>query len=309
LAPVSDRDRERDLLLGTVHALDIRPSASQDVATLLGDLLRFEVCQLPVSGDSELDRELTADLVLISAQTANWFATTSTTPDEKVAGLQLHHFGAFYKESWRVNDWIWGRLDAVTRLLTALLSTDRLRQLFLTTADIRRALAGAGADASPADVDAALRRVVPERLLAEVEAELELYEREGSMEEARTLERLTATADAFAYQLHEQIIAEELKRLAAAIEVDMENGTSANTNGFRFLGEYRRLSEAELNDPRKLLDLFDRARVGAERIADEYATDQFARTASTAAADLVGAADDESAGLGRLKTVTRPVRG
>ena len=42
---------------------------------------------------------------------------TRTSPDprtlatEKLTGLQLHHFGAFCKASWRANDWMWGRLD------------------------------------------------------------------------------------------------------------------------------------------------------------------------------------------------------
>lgn len=37
----------------------------------------------------------------------------SRTPEAKLAGMQLAHFAAFLKRSWRVNDWMWGRLDAV----------------------------------------------------------------------------------------------------------------------------------------------------------------------------------------------------
>ena len=39
------------------------------------------------------------------------------TPDDKLAGVELAHFGAFLKRSWRANDWMWGRLDAAERLV------------------------------------------------------------------------------------------------------------------------------------------------------------------------------------------------
>ncbi len=41
-------------------------------------------------------------------------------PHEKLAGIELAHFGAFLKGSWRANDWLWGRLDAAQRLLRLL---------------------------------------------------------------------------------------------------------------------------------------------------------------------------------------------
>ena len=39
------------------------------------------------------------------------------TPDDKLAGVELAHFGAFLKRSWRANDWMWGRLDGAERLV------------------------------------------------------------------------------------------------------------------------------------------------------------------------------------------------
>jgi hypothetical protein len=41
-------------------------------------------------------------------------------PQTKLAGVELAHFGAFLKGSWRANDWLWGRLDAAQRLLRLL---------------------------------------------------------------------------------------------------------------------------------------------------------------------------------------------
>jgi patatin-related protein len=40
---------------------------------------------------------------------------------KKLAGVALHHFGAFLDRGWRQNDIMWGRLDGAERLITALL--------------------------------------------------------------------------------------------------------------------------------------------------------------------------------------------
>jgi patatin-related protein len=52
-------------------------------------------------------------------------------PRRKLAGNELANFAAFYKASWRANDWMWGRLDAVPSLIDLLLQPDRLRRHFL----------------------------------------------------------------------------------------------------------------------------------------------------------------------------------
>jgi patatin-related protein len=43
----------------------------------------------------------------------------------KLAGTLLGNFGAFLAEGWRVNDMLWGRLDAAEQLISALLPEDR----------------------------------------------------------------------------------------------------------------------------------------------------------------------------------------
>ncbi len=47
----------------------------------------------------------------------------------KLTGVQLAHFGAFYAESWRRNDWIWGRLDGSYRLIAMLTDPEFLLEL------------------------------------------------------------------------------------------------------------------------------------------------------------------------------------
>jgi patatin-related protein len=71
-------------------------------------------------------------------------------------GLELKHFGAFLRSSWRLNDWMLGRLDGSSHLAGMLLEEDRLRRL---ASDDRSAsaLAAALGRATGAEEDVAAR--------------------------------------------------------------------------------------------------------------------------------------------------------
>jgi patatin-related protein len=47
------------------------------------------------------------------------------TPERKLAGVKLAHFGAFLSKEWRQNDIMWGRLDGAERIISALLPDPR----------------------------------------------------------------------------------------------------------------------------------------------------------------------------------------
>jgi patatin-related protein len=49
--------------------------------------------------------------------------------EDKLAGDALEHFGGFFKRSWRSNDILWGRLDALTELVEATVTRERLEEL------------------------------------------------------------------------------------------------------------------------------------------------------------------------------------
>ncbi len=53
-------------------------------------------------------------------------------PNEKVAGIGFYHFAAFFKQSWRSNDIMWGRLDGICQLAESLLKKDRLCRIIPT---------------------------------------------------------------------------------------------------------------------------------------------------------------------------------
>ncbi len=53
-------------------------------------------------------------------------------PARVLYGLELNHFGAFLRASWRLSDWMWGRLDGCDHVAQLLLDPDRLRTLATT---------------------------------------------------------------------------------------------------------------------------------------------------------------------------------
>jgi predicted acylesterase/phospholipase RssA len=63
-------------------------------------------------------------------------------PRPPLAGLKYGHFGGFLRSSWRLNDWMWGRLDATTCIVSMLLDADQIKRLSGATADGVAALAG-----------------------------------------------------------------------------------------------------------------------------------------------------------------------
>jgi hypothetical protein len=94
-----------------------------EIALQLFDLHATQRSILPVSADLEQPVEF----VQISADTRTLLNLDRYSAASKLTGLQLHHFGAFYKASWRVNDWMWGRLDGAGWLVHLLLDPRRIQ--------------------------------------------------------------------------------------------------------------------------------------------------------------------------------------
>ena len=72
------------------------------------------------------ETEQRLELVQASADTRTLLAPGHITATSKLTGLQLHHFAAFYKGTWRANDWMWGRLDGAGWLTQILLDPRRM---------------------------------------------------------------------------------------------------------------------------------------------------------------------------------------
>lgn len=91
----------------------------------LFDLSVTEHAHLPTSADPDQ----LVDLIQVSADSTCGLAPERRAAARKLTGLQLRNFGAFYKRSWRANDWMWGRLDGAGWLVHLLLDPKRLVQI------------------------------------------------------------------------------------------------------------------------------------------------------------------------------------
>jgi patatin-related protein len=101
------------------------------LALKLFDLAVTQRAMLPAGAD--IDQPL--EFVQLSADTRSLFAPGFQTAQDKLTGMQFHHFGAFYKRSWRANDWMWGRLDGAGWLVHVLLDPRRVHWIANEKAD------------------------------------------------------------------------------------------------------------------------------------------------------------------------------
>ncbi|UUU45107.1 patatin-like protein [Streptomyces sp. NBC_00162] len=76
-----------------------------------------------------VDVEQPVELIQVSADTRTVLAPQHVRAADKLTGRQFHNFGAFYKPSWRANDWAWGRLDGAGWLVHMLLDPRRILEL------------------------------------------------------------------------------------------------------------------------------------------------------------------------------------
>lgn len=93
------------------------------VAQRLFDLAAVERAMEPI----DVGRDQRVELVQVSADTRTALDPRRDSAKSKLTGMQFHHFGAFYKASWRANDWMWGRLDGAGWLVHILLDPRRLK--------------------------------------------------------------------------------------------------------------------------------------------------------------------------------------
>jgi patatin-related protein len=112
------------------HApIETRDDPSLDDATALAlrlfDLAATQRAMIPV--DAAVDQPL--ELIQVSADTRTLLDPARQTAASKLTGQQFHHFGAFYKRSWRANDWMWGRLDGAGWLVHLLLDPRRIQTI------------------------------------------------------------------------------------------------------------------------------------------------------------------------------------
>jgi patatin-related protein len=267
---------------------------------VLGRMLRLDVVQLAFAGTA---REVEQEVELVQM---------SSLDPGRLTGSQLYHFGAFYREHWRVNDWIQGRMDGAVQIARMLLDPERLRQI--EDGSTARAARAAGTAGDPAD--ALLGRVRAVAVPAGDPDETWFAERWSQSAEAVSVELtqavpgtdpvgspvgrvgLDATARAVALPAQVGILREDLGALAAAIRTQ---GTDAPRGSRTWLTDWEAVARPGTAAPAATLwKLWDEASaIGRERITDDVGSDTFARTTATFAA--VGASAIQT--LGPLKVL------
>lgn len=239
-----------DLLRGVSAEVD----ASIDRLTTR--LIQLDVVTTCLSNAPDRGSDQIVELVQISLQTESPFATYSTTAADKLGGNRLGRFAGFLKESWRVNDWTWGRLDAAAMLCRVALEPRRVRRWAQVVAPSPRDPssltsdeAREGAESSAREfVDQLVRRLFPgerpgdgfDPLVDAAIDELATYVFSASVP-ADLPPTLRHTADLFAWAIQADIAADELPALRVAIGSDQGEGAARGSAGTRFVAEHEQL--------------------------------------------------------------------
>lgn len=251
-------------------------------------MLELDVVQLAFSG-ATTDVEQEVELVQVS----------SSTPD-LLTGIQEHHFGAFYRRSWRVNDWLRGRLDGAEQLVTALLDPERLRQQDLSndelSAKLHQIVVG-----NASQPDASYLRQQWNNKESERQEELGRLQRNDP--EGDPPYALPVHARLVAMRVQTDILATELPALAQAV-IDEPDGPEEGKRWARTcLGLFKAPDGSTIRPPAAQLwkQLDESQVIGRQRIRDdvEAGTDTLARTLSKAVAVFA----NNVAALSKPKTV------
>jgi patatin-related protein len=317
--------------------------AYADLATLAGFLLRskrptgpveeelwkrmlaLEVVHYAFGADTHRDQFM--ELFQFSANVPSAFGGPDRL-EHKLAGVQVAHFGAFYKRSWRINDWMFGRLDGSERLLHILLDPKRLARLYgadgdevpamspvETVLDLLRDALLAGLSRTD-DRDYLAARW--EERLGAMRAEFGYLERPDAL----IPEDLPTCAAMLRERVHLDILRRELPALADAVGDDELDGADQTGFGPKFLRRFRsalgqladssQAGRAGSGSPalstEQLAELFRGARVGEEKLREEVGTDRFTVTTTRSAAVAVGALSGKSSGLRMLRGVFAAAR-
>ncbi|KVT77137.1 hypothetical protein WT25_23645 [Burkholderia territorii] len=278
-------------------------------------LMQLEVIEYAFNDRDALSEDSLIELVQISGNSSSPLAPDRADARKKLLGLQLAHFGGFYKKSWRINDWIYGRLDGTERLVKVLLNPERLQYVYanrpdaarLAAQDIRRI----AVDSAPSSV---LRDVLDKAWRhngcnARIAAELAFLDHPDSSPP----DMLGACADAVTLRLHYGILQEELDVLTQASAEDVSDGAED-------LGPGRTIRQIwSTPAPRQPVEPPPRTpqaaeaclRVGllaGESLPTEAGSDLFTRTVAHTAAALQSTLASKGAKLGPVSALFASLR-
>jgi patatin-related protein len=299
-APVMRLAVDREVAAGQrlLAMLDRLAPAGADEDECLLRLLALEVVERAL-GPDERQPEQPLELIQMSADTPNAFDTRDSA-DEKLTGLQLGHFGAFYKRSWRANDWMWGRLDGAARITQVLLSPNRLRQLGYTAGEAAEAINRIALGDDPASAALLGRSWRGDAVLDEL----------GFLDEPEhdIPESLPESARAIVRRIQLEVLREELPVVAAAVRADYADG-GAPVPARHWAERVPSPADRALR-PDEALELFRIDDIGLETLDGEVGTDLFTGVGTKALATAGSLLRSRHSGLiSPLGPLTATVRG
>jgi patatin-related protein len=293
--------------------------AVNDTAAVVRRLLQLEVIDFALHDRTDLEDDQLIELVQISGNSTSPLGGRTRAAD-KLLGLQLAHFAAFYKSSWRMNDWTYGRLDGAERLVKVLLNPERLLRVFRDPAKAVEAIRRIAVEVPSAELRVKLEKEWEDRFAAGVAAELGfLGKPNGSLPD-----QLVHCADAITMRLHYGILEEEIRHIYNAIIEDQSKGADASGDGQAYLQKLalgrtmpRNLPDptaGQAPDPRNAFSL-EQAQgilrdglIGGERLVDEAGSDLFTRTFAHALASLQGTLANKQTRLGPVSALFASLR-
>ncbi|WP_037361946.1 patatin-like protein [Amycolatopsis orientalis] len=252
------------------------------------------------------------DLVQLSADSRTLLDLARPRGRDKLTGTQANNFGAFYKASWRANDWMWGRIDGAGWLTQCLLDPQRLRvlrdivgpeefreQVRTTFREIGWAPPSPADNGMPAELPGLLAQLGDELAFLGLDANLDPVE---FGKEVPTSLPVTSMVLAKSRQL--DIAREELPVLAQQAEADAKEGNGKASESFRKLMLARPLDQSagkpavppeNAGEPDAAQRAFQACQVSAERFEGELGSTLLTKTIVKAGA----------AGLNAASTATR----
>jgi predicted acylesterase/phospholipase RssA len=230
------------------------------------------------------------DLCVLSTRTPSVIGA-DREPADKLTGLQLMHFGAFYQSSWRQNDWIWGRLDGSFRLVSYLADPEILLARHPATA-IASSLAAALSDAT---------------LTQPLTAALTAFEAAG---DPTDLDRARAAfTNLILHSMHAAILRAELPSLRAETVKNLDHRANDAAVYVACIDAIDQHLAAPADDDR-LAEAWDRCRLATARLpSGELGSERFAEisTQSAAVAVNVVAGKEQPAPFNAIVGVLRQV--
>ena len=122
---VPPRKKTVSVIVKDMHDSTLDTKEGKLMRSILGEYYvyfdLFDQMSFPLYHDANIGEPSTVEVVRISPEDAHSLVYEQRDSKHKLAGTALFNFGAFIEKSWRLNDFMWGRLDGAERLIQTLL--------------------------------------------------------------------------------------------------------------------------------------------------------------------------------------------